>query len=84
MDKLDFLIERIQLLEQRMKVLEEVRSTDRSATILTMQEMSRTIGMVVAQLLPILNERQVMKKVMEDATIEQVFEYVKKTQKYPM
>ena len=84
MDKIDFLIQRIILLEQRMTMLEGARGMDRDATILAMQEMSRTIGMMMAQLLPILDERQRMKKAVMDATIDQVFEFVKKTQKYPM
>jgi hypothetical protein len=84
MDKLDFLIERLLLLEQRMTMLEGARGVDRNQTILTMQEMSRTIGMMMAQLLPIINDRRVMKVAIEEAAIEQVFEHVKKTQKYPM
>lgn len=84
MDKIDFLIERIKLLEQRMMMLEGARGMDRQAVALTMQEMSRTIGMMMASLLPILNERQMIKKARLEATIEQVFEHVKKTQKYPM
>lgn len=84
MDKLDFLIERIKLLEQRMTMLEGARGMDRNATILAMQEMSRTIGMMMAELLPIVNDRRIMNKAREDAAIEQVFEHVKKTQKYPM
>lgn len=78
------LLERIRLLEQRVQLLEGARNIDRNATILAMREMSTTIRMIVAQLAPILGERQMIKKAMEDAAIEQVFEVVKKTQKYLM
>jgi len=84
MDKLDFLIERLKLLEQRMTMLEQARGVDREATILAMKEMSRTIGMMMAQLLPIVNEREMIRKARQEAAIEAVFEVVKKTQKYPM
>lgn len=84
MDKIDFLIEWIRLLEQRMTMLENGRGVDRDQTILAMQEMSRTIGMIWSQLLPIVNEREQTRKAIQEAVIEQVFEVVKKTQKYPM
>lgn len=84
MDKIDFLIERIKLLEQRMTILEGARGMDRDATILAMQEMSRTIGMMMAQLLPVINEREQRRKIAQEAIIEQVFEFVIKHQKYPM
>jgi len=84
MDKIDFLIQRIILLEQRMKILEDGRGIDRQAAALAMGEMSRTIGMMMAHLLPIVNDREVMRKARQEAIIEQVFEHVKKTQKYPM
>ena len=79
-----FLLDRLQLLEQRMKVLEDARGIDRDQTILAMQEMSKTIGMMMAQLLPILNERRIIDKAMKEAAIERMFEIVAKTQKYPM
>lgn len=84
MDKLDFIIERLRLLEQRMLILEGAKVTDQNATILALQEMSKTIGMMMAQLLPIVSEREQRRKAMQDAVIEQVFECVKRTQKYPM
>ena len=84
MDKIDFLLQRIVLLEQRMRILEDGRGIDRQAAALAMQEMSRTIGMMMAQLLPVINEREQRRKLAQDAIIEQVFEAVKRTQKYPM
>lgn len=65
-------------------MLEGARGRDCDQTILAMQEMSKTIGMMMAQLLPIMNEREMIRKARLEATIEQVFEVVKKTQKYPM
>jgi len=67
-----------------MKVLENARGMDRDQTILAMKEMSKTIGMMMAQLLPILNERRIIDKAMKEAAIERMFEIVAKTQKYPM
>jgi len=78
------LLDRIQLLEQRVKVLEGAKVIDQNATILALQEMSRTIGMMMSQLLPIVDERNKVQAAIKEAVIERMFEAVIKTQKYPM
>ena len=80
MDKLDFLLEKLQLLEQRMKVMEGTLLTDRSATILTMREMSTTISMMMAKLLPIVAERSAR----QEMILDQVTDFIVKQQKYVM
>ena len=84
MDKLDFLIQRVMLLEQRMTMLEGARGMDRQAVALTMSEMSKTIGMMMAHLLPIVNEREIRRKAIQDATIERAMNFIIKRQKYVM
>jgi len=80
MDKVDFLIQRIILLEQRMTMLEGARGIDRNANLLAMESMSGTIRMIVGQLMPILGERRAKR----DAIIEHIMDLVIKQQKYVM
>ena len=84
MDSFDFILEKLRLLEQRMLTLENTVGGNQSLTMITMEEMSKTIGLMMAQLLPIINERRMIDKAMKEAAIERLFEIVAKTQKYPM
>lgn len=84
MEPLEYILERLKLLEQRMTTLENQAGGNQALTMVAMEEMSKTIGLMMAQLLPIVNERKQFEKAMREVAIEKLFEYVKKTQKYPM
>lgn len=84
MDPLEFILDKLKQLEQRMTALENNTTINNNMTGLAMEEMSKTIGLLMAQLLPIVNERKMFDKAMKEAAIEKLFEIVAKTQKYPM
>lgn len=84
MNPLEFILDKLKQLEGRMTALENNTTTNHKISGLAMEEMSTTIGLMMAQLLPILNERKLIEKAMKEAAIERLFEVVAKTQKYPM
>lgn len=84
MNPLEFILDKLKQLEGRMTSLENNTTINSNTARLAMEEMSKTIGLMMAQLLPILNERKLIEKAMKEAAIERLFEIVAKTQKYPM
>ncbi len=84
MDPLEYLLNKISKLEQRLAIMDSKTLINEKATILAMEEITKTVGLMMAQLLPILNERKLIDKAMKEAVLEQLFEHVAKTQKYLM
>ncbi len=84
MDPLEYLLSKISKIEQRITSIENQILKNDKATVLAMEELSKTIGLMMAQLLPIINERKLIDKAMKEAALEQIFEHVAKTQKYLM
>ena len=76
--------ERIRLLEERITALENLVRLTNNATGFALGATSKTIEMITGQLAPILRERRMIERMMKENLYERMFEYVKRTQKYPM
>lgn len=84
MDPLEYLLNKLSQIEGRITIIQDQILKNDTRNLLAMEEMSKTIGLMMAQLLPILNERKLVDKAMKEAVLEQLFEHVAKTQKYLM